>query len=135
MVDCVFYHDTYSMYKQTMNVGLLSQVWIILMISRISCLIFNITFKGASIIYHIILWYFSEKLIFLFHMMPFDIRFLQTILEFKIAILQLFYHFNQYHYLDCVQQNDNLQWTYYEHQLDQSEINISSSSILDWNNQ
>merc|ERR1719270_2140143 len=54
-------------------------------------------------------------------MMPFDIRFLQNIFEFKISILQLFYHFNQYHYLDFVQQNDNLQWTYYEHQLDQSE--------------
>merc|ERR1712227_1128899 len=32
-------------------------------------------------------------------MMPFDIRFLQNIFEFKISILQLFYHFNQYHYL------------------------------------
>ena len=79
------------------------------MIPRISCLIFNITFKCASKIYHIILWYFSEKLVFVFLMMPFDIRFLQNIFEFKISILQLFYHFNQYHYLDFVQQNDNLQ--------------------------
>jgi len=82
---------------------------IFFMIPRISCLIFNITFECASKICHIILWYISEKLILVFHMMPFDIRFLQNIIKFRIAILQLFYHFNQYHYLDFVQQNDNLQ--------------------------
>ena len=82
---------------------------IFFIIPRISCLIFNITFECASKIYHIILWYISEKLILVFHMMRFDIRFFQNIIKFRIAILQLFYHFNQYHYLDFVQQNDNLQ--------------------------
>jgi len=73
---------------------------------------------------------------FIFDVMPFNILFSSNlVLEFKNELLQALLAFFQYHYLDCVQHNNNLQWTYYEHQIEQSEINISSSAIIGWNNQ